>query len=527
MKKTLSVLLVLMLLMGTLSACGTPAKTTPDPGAAAPDSGDADELQDFVFGVYNFSKLDPADAFNGWGTIRYGVGETLFKLDDSLDVVPVLVRDYALSDDQLTWTLTLREDIKFHNGNVMDGAAVKTSLERTIAKNERAADGLMVDTIKAEGFTVSITTTAPNPTLLNALCDPYACVVDVKADNGSVDFNMYPVCTGPYVVKDYKEDVSAYLEPFAEYWGGTPASKSVTIKAISDVDTLAMAMQNGEIDAAYGLSYDTLDQFAGNDDFIVSQTATTRVYMLYFNLDEHTFMKDESLRRAICMAVDKENYASVLINGAGTATKAAFPSALRYGDDTKVPDVPDYDLEGAKALLAENGYTDSNGDGFLDKDGKKVSLRLVTYGRTGLPQSAQALQSALQELGMEITYEQFDSIESVLTAGDFDICAYAYVTTPTGDPFQYLNSTMGTGNGSNFGRYSNPEVDALLNELASEFDADRRAELAIEIQQIVTRDSAYNYMFHLNMFMVTKAGVVGIKQSPVDYYQITVETAVG
>lgn len=127
---------------------------------------------------------------------------------------------------------------------------------------------------------------------------------------------------------------------------------------------------------------------------------------------------------------------------------------------------------------------------------------------------------------MEVTYEQFDSVESVLTAGDFDICAYAYVTTPTGDPFQYLNSTVGTGNGSNYGRYSNPEVDALLNELASEFDVDRRAELAAEIQQIVTSDSSYNYMFHLNMFMVTKAGVVGIKQSPVDYYQLTVETAV-
>jgi len=167
-------------------------------------------------------------------------------------------------------------------------------------------------------------------------------------------------------------------------------------------------------------------------------------------------------------------------------------------------DVPDYNPEGARTLLAESGYRDEDGDGFIAKDGKEVSLRIVTYGRTGLPQSAQALQSALQEIGIAATYEQFESIDTVLKAGDFDICAYAYVTTPTGDPLSYLSYTTGTGNGGNYGNYSNPQVDSLLHELSLEFDRDKRADLATEIQQIVTSDCAYSYLFHLNMFMVTK-----------------------
>lgn len=528
MKKTLLTIFALLLALSLLVSCGTTPTQATDSSApgthTSPVSGNPETRPDFIFGVYNFSKLDPADSYNGWGTLRYGVGETLFNLDEHLEIVPVLVTDHALSDDKMTWTLQLREDVKFHNGKSMDGPAVKASLERLVTKNERAAADLNLATISASGFSVAITTTQPNPTLLNSLCDPYACIIDAAADNGNVDFNQYPVGTGPYVVKRYTEDVSATLEPFAVYWGGTPASQSITIIAISDVDTLALAMQNGEIDAAYGLSYETLNLFGHDDQFVVSQAATTRVYMLYFNL-EHDFMADERFRRAICMVVDKESYGSVLLNGAGTATKSAFPAALSYGDDSKMTDVPDYDPDGARTLLAESGYLDTDGDGFLDKDGKKVSLRIVTYGRTGLPQSAQALQSALQDIGIAASYEQFESIDTVLAAGDFDICAYAYVTTPTGDPLSYLSFTTGTGNGANYGHYSNPQVELLLHELSLEFDRDKRADLATEIQQIVTSDCSYSYLFHLNMFMVTQKGVTGIQQSPVDYYQITARTA--
>ncbi len=468
--------------------------------------------------------MDPAVDYNGWATVRYGIGETLFTLDDSLNVQKNLVTDYAISDDKLTWTLTLRDGVLFHNGNVMDGTAVKRSLERLAQANDRAASDLMIDSISADGNMVSITTKEPNPTLLNALCDPYACIVDAAADDGSADFQAYPVCTGPYVVKQYVEDTSAYLEPFEQYWGGRPASKSVTIKAISDPETLFLAMQNGEIDAAYGLSYDTLNQFGDDPAFEVSQTATTRVYMLYFNLSNR-FMDDINFRRAICMAVDKSAYASVLLNGAGTPTKSAFPENLSYGDDGLMTNVPDYDPEGAKALLEESGYTDTDGDGFLDKDGQKVSLRLITYGRTGLPQSAQALQSALKQLGLDVSFEQVDNVSAYLTSDDYDICVYACVTTPTGDPLAYLSHTIGTGKSGNFGHYSNPQADELLEKLATEFDIQKRADYAVQIQQIATEDSSFCYLFHLNMALVMKAGVTGMKQSPVDYYQITAKTA--
>lgn len=516
-KKALSLVLATGVLIGALAGCGSKKEETfASPATTASDTKMAD---DFIFGVYAFSKLDPADKYNGWYAVSYAVAETLFKLDDSLKVIPWLAKEYKLSDDKLTWTITLNDNVKFSNGKVMDSAAVKACLERTNEKNERAKKQMKLDSVTADGSNVLIKTTEPNPTLINDLCDPYAAIIDTTADT---NFEEKPVGTGPYVVKDYVADDHATLEPNANYWNGTPKCKTVTVKCITDLDTLALALQNGEIDAAYGLPYDSLSTFKENSKFAVSQTATARVYMLYFNLN-HEYMNDPNFRRAVCMAVDKKSYAETLISGAGTPTKSAFPSMLSCGDSSKLTDVPDYDIEGAKKLLTDSGYTLENNQ--LMKDGKQVSLKLVTYGRTGLPQSAQALQSALQSLGMKVDYQQYDTVEDVLTSDQYDICPYAIVTTPTGDPETFLSLTMGTGGSGNYGHYSNAEVDKLLSEMTIEFNTEKRSEDAVKIQQIVTKDSSVSYMFHLNMFMATKAGVTGIKQSPVDYYQLTVDTA--
>ena len=82
------------------------------------------------------------------------------------------------------------------------------------------------------------------------------------------------------------------------------------------------------------------------------------------------------------MAIDKSSYAQVLVNGAGTPAKTSFPEVTPFAEKTDVSAVPDFDMDGAKALLEESGYVDTDGDGILEKDGQKVSIQIITYGRT-------------------------------------------------------------------------------------------------------------------------------------------------
>ena len=503
MKKAVAVLLTLILAL-SLCACGGQQKSNHDT---------------FVFGDY-VGNVDPASGAYAWVGMRTGVMESLFKFDENLNVQKNLVEDYSVSEDGMTWTIVLKKGITFQSGNTFDAEAVKASLERTCSMQARADGELKIASMEADGLTLKITTREPNPSLPNCMCDPYSGIVDVKSLDA--DGNA-TIGTGPFKLVEYVENERMELDAYDGYWQGKPASRHITIRSISDLDASSLALQKGELDACYGLSYDARDLFDGVSGFKISQAATSRVYKIYFN-HEHEFTGDPVFRKAVCMAVDRENYAAVLVNGAGTPTKSTFPAATAFGGDELAPNTPDYDLEGAKALLAENGYKDTDGDGIIEKDGKPVSLQIITYGRTGLPQSSQALASALKQLGIDATVEQLESTEERANAGTYDLSVYAEITLPTGDPYSYIASNYKTGGVQNYGKYSDPEVDALIDELAVEFDTARRAELAKQIDTLVLAENNVCNMYHLNMYMAMKDTVEGLVQSPVDYYHITYQT---
>ena len=259
-----------------------------------------------------------------WVGMRVGVMESLFKFDENLNVEKNMVKDYSVSDDGLVWTIELLDNVLFQSGNPMDAQAVKESLERTCSMQSRAEQELNIASIEAEGNILKITTKAPNPILPNCLCDPYSGIVDVKSLDA--DGNA-TIGTGPFKLTEYVENEKMELDAFDEYWGGVPASKHVTIRSISDLDASSLALQKGELDACYGLSYDARDLFDGTKGFKISQAATSRVYKVYFNL-EHEFTSDPVFRQAVCMAIDRDNYAKVLVNGAGTPTRQLSPLLL-------------------------------------------------------------------------------------------------------------------------------------------------------------------------------------------------------
>lgn len=508
-KKIISLVLVGIISSGFLVGCSSTSDK---------NESNKDKEKTFVYGTsaYNpsLAGINPHKEYSGWSAIRYGVAETLFKFNDKMELEPWLATDYEIVDDY-TMKINLRDDVTFSNGNKMTGDAVKACFENLIKVHDRAPGDLAIKSIEASGQSITIKSENKVDTLLNYLSDPYGAIIDVSDWDEKGDTC---IGTGPYIAKSVTgEEIN--LDKNENYWGGNPKVDKVVVKSFTDGDTMTMALQNGEIDATQGLPYASLDLFKDNDNYKISSTNTSRVYQIAYNF-ENKDLQNKKVRQAVAKAINKKDFTKTLLNGNGTPAVGAFPSNFSFGNESVKGD--DYDLDAAKKLLKEAGYEDSNNDGYVDKDGKNLTIRWLTYpSRMELPLLAESAQASLKEIGIKVEVNSTQNNNDYLDKGEYDIYASAFVTAPTGDPQYYITTHLLDDSAYNSGHYHSDKVEELTKELRNEFDTKKRSELAIKIQQEVLNDCAYTYASHLKMSFVMKKNITGFEAHPSDFYEIT------
>lgn len=512
MKKRSGILTVCFLAVCLLSGC-----SSPEQGTAESTGEKVFYYGDTTFNAENDEKdVNPHNGYSGWACIRYGIGETLFKYSDSMELEPWLATGYELVDEN-TWVVTLRDGVTFTSGRAMDAEAVKECLDHLVEVHERAKGDLKIREITADGQTLTIRTQEPVPALMNYLADPYGCIIDMQAgitEDGNVSG------TGPYRATEVETDVGLTLVKNENYWNGTPKLDTIYVRTITDGDTMTMAMQTGELDAAYGLPYSSLSLFA-NDPYTISSVETSRSFFAQMNYATEA-LQDPNVRAAIAGAIDKEGFTQVLLEGNGSAANGPFPESFAFGD-ASVTAQP-YDPEESRRLLAASGWTDTDGDGYVDKDGETLSIRWLTYpSRQELPLLAESVQASLKEIGIRVevncTANHLDFIES----GEWDIYASAFVCAPTGDPEYFFTTHCLDDSTKNRGGYHSDRLEELEEQMSGTFDPEERAVLATEMTQTILDDNAFVFASHLKMSIVSGEGVTGLTAHPCDYYEITVD----
>ena len=520
LKQRLSHVLALCLALGLLCGCG--AQPAPEAGAQGRDK-KVLVIGDTTFNAENWEEtIDPHRTYNGWPCIRYGVGETLVHYTDTMELEPWLALSWE-NDGALTWTIVLREGVRFSSGRSMDGAAVKQCLEHLLENHDRAPGDTKIADIQAEGQVLIVTTSEPNPALMNYLGDPYGCIIDVDAS----DFDTgIAVGTGPYKAVDMVSDDHLTLIPNEYYWDGVPKLDEITVRTLSNGDNLSAALRSGDIDAAYGMAYEAYPNFE-NSDYRISGIQTSRAFFASMNM-QSPVMRDPAVRKAVAMGIHKEGFVETLLDGHGVVGHGAFPDGFStFGGEHIHTET--YDPEGAKALLEAAGWTDTDGDGIREKDGTRLALRWLTYpSRQELPLLAESAHATLREIGMDVDINCTANRREFLADMDsWDIYASALVTAPSGDPQYFFTTSCLPGMSYNFGAYENEEVTALINRLSTEFDPAERARLAIALQQAILDDNAYVFCSFLQMNMISKANVTGWDAHACDYYEVTAELDIG
>ena len=505
-KSLLGKLIIGSLCALVLTACSNPAanKSSQTTNAAA-----------VTIGYTQFpANLDPADDYNGWFTIRYGLAETLFKLENDYTVKPWLAEKIEPLSD-LEWKVTLKEGITFQNGEKMTGDKVKASLERLIKESERAAADLRIDNITADANTITIKTKEAQPIMANLLTEPYSAIVDTTGKGAS---DKAPVATGPYTLTSFTSESGAELKAYEQYWGGKPKTSKVKIKYFSDPNAISLALQSKEIDIVYGLPYANLATYRKDKNYTISEVDGARFISYIYNFDK-PLMADAKFRQAVDSLIDKDTYSASLFKGSATPAVGAFPKNFSFALQKSIHE---FNVNKAKQLLDEAGYKDTNGDGLREKDGQNINLELLSYTRLPeIPLAIQATQQQLKEVGLDSTIKPVEKIAAALKENTYDISPYTMIAAPTGDPYTYFQSSLVSDGVSNMGHYKNPEVDAKTQQLVSEKNSVKRNQLSQEIQEIVDKDYAFNFIGHFKVALVMNKSVTGIESTAADYYHVT------
>jgi len=518
--KPIALLLALVMLLA-LCACGSSgAASTGSSGSSSGSassssgssgssgSGEAKHLNAAIY--WSAATIDPAVEWDGWTSCRAGITETLVWVNANLELQPLLADSWS-QPDLTTWVFHIREGVKFHNGKSVDAAAVKACFERTMGLQERAKTACKIDSIEADGQTLTIKTTEPYGAFLANLSEPLYSVIDVT---DSADPATNPVGTGPFKAISYKPEEVIELERFDDYWNGASPIATVTLSVISDDSTRAMALQSGQIDMGQRIGAADIETLKNDSDYNVFEASGTRVQILVLN-HTNAHLKELKVRQAFTYCLNYEALVSIT-GGIFTVAGAPYPSSAPYGYDQL--DRQHYDLDKAKSLLKEAGYADSNGDGYLEKDGKELALELM-YDDKSMATTMEAIQSMAKAVGFKITLKPVDTIPDLMNDDSaFEICLSNWQSLSTGDPGWFLDNMYRSDGPNNRMRYVNTKLDAVCDELAGAFEFADRQKLVIEAEKMILADCVNVMLFSKNNFVMANTKVANITVHPIDYY---------
>ena len=508
MKKIIGLLLTLILAACLLAA-----------GCTSTESFGSDPGKTLVVGeMWRVSSIDPGDG-QGRGTFiteKAIVTETLVGADTDFALVPSLATEWRQINDT-TWEFDLREGVLFHNGEEMTAESVVFSLDH-IAENSPSIAALLdyKSSEVVDRYTIRIHTNTLNPLVPGALHHPDTAIIHPDSHDASGKF-ITPIGTGPMKLESFDEQTGeVVVVKNSEWWGGEPGLDRMIIRGYESPATRAMLAESGEVDFTVDPPYSEVDRLDAIDGIRVEKYNTPRIYKLDVNLNRPP-MDDKNVRKAISHAIDRDGIVDNVLYGVGSPAGGVFLPTMAWANTTLKPYT--YDPALAKQYLAESGWTDTDGDGYVDKDGKNLKVKVVTYTeRPGLPPMLEAIAANLKSVGIEV--ETLSMENSALTAAmadgtcTWDLYLSAINLAMVPDPEYVLKGWYTTTGSSNTAGYSNPEVDRMIMEGHNISDLDERYDHFRRIEAIVYDDLPTINVAYYGVAVVMKDTVNGYKFDP-------------
>ena len=432
--------------------------------------------------------------------VRTLIFNSLVKKDEKFDYVGELASDIKISSDALNYTFTLHDGVKFHDGRPLTSADVKYTLDLVVASSFAKSASFFEGTGEQKRSFIKSVETPDTKTVVVTLTKPWLGLLSNLVPIAIIPKDSYesqkthPLGSGPFKFVSYDNSQQVVdLEAFPEYWEGPAHIQSVRVRVISDMNALQAELRAGRVDIAplpTSLSPDAVKLLGQDPNLQVLSFPGSNLNLLTFNTTSPP-LDNVKVRQAIAFAIDRESMIKNLLLGFGKLAHSILPEeSWAFSPGTTYT----FDPARSKKLLDEAGFKDPDGDGPQMRFQKPIIYKVSGSSISGR-NYAGVIQNYLKSVGIpvEILTPEQNTVFDEVRRGNFQIF-YSQWVGGNQDPifFKDLFATSEipseTRASRNRSRYSNKELDALLEEAVNTLDRQKAAELYRKIQDIVSRD---------------------------------------
>ena len=432
--------------------------------------------------------------------------ESLVSLDTDGTIIPWLADSWTVSDDGLSWEFTLRDGVTFTDGTPLDAAAVQANIAHLQDPATGSSTGYLAlakvtGTEAVSDSVVRLTLAQPDSALLESLAQPWLAIESATALERSQDENCAaPVGTGPFVVDSWVKQNAItlvrnddYTSPPADAAHEGPAYLDTIVwRFIPDSASRYAALQAGEVDVIDNAQPDTIAQAESSDSIVHLDAprpgASNRIEL---NASKAPF-NDALVREAFIRSANVDDAVASLFQGSADRSYSALSSVEPLG--VSRADLFDYDPDAAADLLDDAGWTETDSEGYRVKDGVRLTVVFPVSTNQSIPAEQslfEQIQATAKETGFDVQLTKLDlsSWYTAVGSNDYDVVSAPY-TKVGPDVLRILFHSDGitpapSGYFANHAQLNDPELDSLLTQADETTDADARASLYADAQNLI------------------------------------------
>jgi len=449
----------------------------------------------------------------------------LVRVGPKGNFIPDLAKSYEVSEDKLTYTFHLKDNLRFHDGAPLTADDVRFTIEKAMdpaVKSAKRANWNGVSIEQPGPKTIQLTLKKPYPAFLeNATLGvlPSHLWQNTSAESFPLhEQNLEAIGSGPYklskITKDSNGIPTAYeLKAFSDFALGKPRLEKITIGFYKNEEELVEAYKNGQIDSLSSLSPALVKELEESGQRVVKSTLP-RVFAVFFNQNHNSVFLDATVRKALNLAVPRQEIVENIFHGYAEPLEGIFTST--NGEPTKT------DLAAAKKMLTDAGWK-LNDQGVMQKTTKAskdkpaatqvLTFSLATSNIEELKQIAEKLKANWTALGAKVEieiYESNDLNQNVIKPRKYDALLFGEVMGRDSNPYPFWHSSQRTDPGLNIAMYTNAKVDRLLEEARQTSDLEERNKKYFEAETEIKKDQPVAFIYSPYFLYLLPRNIIGV-----------------